>query len=69
MEELLVVIADDPKELKKRELLDKCFDLFLFKGLKKQALMSFFSGSFIINFENNISFQKHFGVFRLENTH
>jgi len=32
------VIVDDPKELKKRELLDKCFELFVRKGLENTSL-------------------------------
>ena len=32
------MIVDDPKELKKRELLDKCFELFVRKGLENTSL-------------------------------
>lgn len=32
------MLGDDPKELKRRELLDKCFELFVRKGLENTSL-------------------------------
>lgn len=38
MKEVLKVICEEPKELKRRELLDRCFELFVCKGLENTSL-------------------------------
>ena len=32
------MLVDDPRELKRKELLDKCFELFVRKGLENTSL-------------------------------